>query len=150
MARVLVIDDDPDVLLLCRVNLAHAGHEVLMALDAERGLEIARTEQPDVIVLDLMLPHLDGFDVMEVLTAEGVMEAVPVLLLTARAGWEDRVRGLQAGATEYVTKPFAPAALTEVLERTHAMSAHERQATRAAALRDLLAEDRDRPADGPR
>jgi two-component system alkaline phosphatase synthesis response regulator PhoP len=71
MARVLVIDDDPDVLLLCRVNLAHAGHQVLMALDAERGLEIVRTEQPDVIVLDLMLPHLDGFDVMDVLTARG-------------------------------------------------------------------------------
>jgi DNA-binding response OmpR family regulator len=150
MARVLVIDDDPDVLLLCRVNLAHAGHQVLMALDAERGLEIVRTEQPDVIVLDLMLPHLDGFDVMDVLAAEGVMEAVPVLLLTARTSWEDRVRGLQAGATEYVTKPFAPADLTEALQRTHAMSVQQRQQTRAAALRDLLAEGRDRPGDGPR
>jgi two-component system alkaline phosphatase synthesis response regulator PhoP len=150
MARVLVIDDDPDVLLLCRVNLAHAGHEVLMALDAEHGLEIVRTEQPDVIVLDLMLPRLDGFDVMEALTEEGVMETVPVLLLTARTGWEDRVRGLQAGATEYVTKPFAPAALTEALQRAHAMSTAERQATRAAALRDLLAEDRGGPEERPR
>jgi two-component system, OmpR family, alkaline phosphatase synthesis response regulator PhoP len=140
MARVLVIDDDPDVLLLCRVNLAHAGHEVLMALDAERGLEIVRTEQPDVIVLDLMLPRRDGFDVMEELTADGTMQEVPVLLLTARAGWEDRVRGLQAGATEYLTKPFAPAALTDALLRAHTMSAEERQASRAAALRDLLNE----------
>jgi DNA-binding response OmpR family regulator len=140
MARVLVIDDDPDVLLLCRVNLAHAGHEVLMALDAERGLEIVRTEQPDVIVLDLMLPRRDGFDVMEELTADGTMREVPVLLLTARAGWEDRVRGLQAGATEYLTKPFAPAALTDALLRAHTMSAEERQASRAAALRDLLNE----------
>jgi DNA-binding response OmpR family regulator len=78
------------------------------------------------------------------------MEAVPVLLLTARTSWEDRVRGFQAGATEYVTKPFAPADLTEALHRTHAMSAEERQATRAAALRDLLAEGRDRPEGGPR
>jgi two-component system, OmpR family, alkaline phosphatase synthesis response regulator PhoP len=140
MARVLVIDDDPDVLLLCRVNLAHAGHEVLMALDAERGLEIVRTEQPDVIVLDLMLPRRDGFDVMEELTADGTMREGPVLLLTARAGWEDRVRGLQAGATEYLTKPFAPAALTDALLRAHTMSAEERQASRAAALRDLLNE----------
>ena len=140
MARVLVIDDDPDVLLLCRVNLAHAGHEVLMALDAERGLEIVRTEQPDVIVLDIMLPRRDGFDVMEELTADGTMQEVPVLLLTARAGWEDRVRGLQAGATEYLTKPFAPAALTDALLRAHTMSAEERQASRAAALRDLLNE----------
>jgi DNA-binding response OmpR family regulator len=140
MARVLVIDDDPDVLLLCRVNLAHAGHEVLMALDAEKGLEIVRKEQPDVIVLDLMLPHRDGYDVMEELTAEGVIEEVPVLVLTARAGWEDRVRGLQAGATEYLTKPFAPAVLTDALQRAHEMSPQERQASRAAALRDLLAE----------
>jgi DNA-binding response OmpR family regulator len=140
MARVLVIDDDPDVLLLCRVNLAHAGHEVLMALDAERGLEIAREEQPDVIVLDLMLPRRDGFDVMEELTADEAMREVPVLLLTARAGWEDRVRGLQAGATEYLTKPFAPATLTEALQRAHRMSARERQASREAALRELLAE----------
>jgi len=140
MARVLVIDDDPDVLLLCRVNLAHAGHEVLMALDAERGLEIVREEQPDVIVLDLMLPRRDGFDVMEELTADGTMREVPVLLLTARAGWEDRVRGLQAGATEYLTKPFAPTTLTEALQRAHGMSAGERQASREAALRELLAE----------
>jgi DNA-binding response OmpR family regulator len=121
-----------------------------MAIDAESGLEIARAEQLDVIVLDLMLPRLDGFDVMEALAAEGVMEEVPVLLLTARAGWEDRVRGLQAGAIEYVTKPFAPAVLTETLERTHAMSVDERRATRAAALRDLLAEGHERPGDGPR
>ena len=140
MARVLVIDDDPDVLLLCRVNLAHAGHEVLLALDAERGLEIVRDEQPEVIVLDLMLPRRDGFDVMEELTADGTMREVPVLLLTARAGWEDRVRGLQAGATEYLTKPFAPSTLTEALQRAHGMSPDERQASREDALRELLAE----------
>jgi two-component system alkaline phosphatase synthesis response regulator PhoP len=140
MARVLVIDDDPDVLLLCRVNLAHAGHEVRMALDAERGLELVREERPDVIVLDLMLPRRDGFDVMQELTADGTMRDVPVLLLTARAGWEDRVRGLQAGATEYLTKPFAPAELTDALLRAHGMSASERQASREAALRQLLAE----------
>src|SRR2546428_253478 len=81
MARVLVIDDDPDVLLLCRVNLAHAGHEVFMALDAERGLEIVRDKQPDIIVLDLMMPNRDGFDVMKELTADGVMQDVPVLVL---------------------------------------------------------------------
>src|SRR2546427_10297653 len=104
MARVLVIDDDPDVLLLCRVNLAHAGHEVFMALDAERGLEIVRDKQPDIIVLDLMMPNRDGFDVMKELTADGVMQDVPVLVLTAKIRWEDQVRGWQAGATEYLTK----------------------------------------------
>ena len=65
MARVLVIDDEPDVLMLCRVNLEHAGHEVLMAETGEVGMELARTEHPDVIVLDLMMPMMDGFDVLQ-------------------------------------------------------------------------------------
>ncbi|HEV8565438.1 MAG TPA: response regulator [Actinomycetota bacterium] len=140
MARVLVIDDEPDVLLLCRVNLEHAGHEVLEALDAERGLELAFSQNPDVIVLDLMLPLRDGFDVLRELDAADQLKSVPVLVLSARARWEDRVRGWQAGASEYLTKPFSPIALTEVLERVNAMSPVDRQEHRAEALRTLLHE----------
>ena len=138
MARVLVIDDEPDVLLLCRVNLEHAGHEVLEAPDAERGLELAREQRPDIIVLDLMLPRRDGYDVLRELESDEHMKEVPVLVLTAKARWEDQVRGWQAGACEYITKPFSPVALTEVLERVRAMSPEDRQARRAEALRDLL------------
>ncbi|HEY7401695.1 MAG TPA: response regulator [Actinomycetota bacterium] len=140
MARVLVIDDEPDVLLLCRVNLEHAGHEVFEALDAERGLQLAHAEKPDAIVLDLMLPRRDGFDVLRELEAAQDLCAVPVLILSAKAKWEDRVRGWQAGASEYVTKPFSPAALTEMLESLTLMSVEDRQAHRTEALRTLLHE----------
>jgi two-component system alkaline phosphatase synthesis response regulator PhoP len=140
MARVLVIDDEPDVLLLCRVNLEHAGHEVLEALDAERGLELAFSQKPDVIILDLMLPRRDGFEVLREIEETDDLRTIPVLVLTARARWEDRVRGWQAGASEYVTKPFSPIALTEVLEQVNAMSPEDRQEHRAEALRTLLLE----------
>jgi two-component system alkaline phosphatase synthesis response regulator PhoP len=140
MARVLVIDDEPDVLLLCRVNLEHAGHEVLEALDAERGLELAFSHQPDVIILDLMLPRRDGFDVLRELDAADRLMTMPVLVLSARARWEDRVRGWQAGASEYMTKPFSPIALTELLEQVNEMSPEDRQEHRAEALRTLLLE----------
>jgi DNA-binding response OmpR family regulator len=140
MARVLVIDDEPDVLLLCRVNLEHAGHEVFEALDAERGLQLAHAEKPDAIVLDLMLPRRDGFDVLRELEAAQDLCAVPVLILSAKAKWEDRVRGWQAGASEYVTKPFSPAVLTEMLESLTLMSVEDRQAHRTEALRTLLHE----------
>ncbi|MBI3648055.1 MAG: response regulator [Actinobacteria bacterium] len=136
--RVLVIDDDPDVLLLCRVNLGHAGHEVDLALDGDRGLELARTERPDVIVLDLMLPNRDGFDVMEALAADRKLKDVPVMVLTARARWDDEVRSWQAGAADYLTKPFSPAALTEALHRVHSMTPGERMARRTEALSRLL------------
>jgi len=140
MARVLVIDDEPDVLLLCRVNLEHSGHEVLEALDAERGLELAFSQKPDIIVLDLMLPRRDGFEVLRELDAADRLMTMPVLVLSARARWEDRVRGWQAGASEYLTKPFSPIALTEMLERVNAMSPEDRQEHRAEALRTLLLE----------
>jgi two-component system alkaline phosphatase synthesis response regulator PhoP len=140
MARILVVDDEPDVLLLCRVNLEHAGHEVLEALDADRGIELAHSHKPDIIILDLMLPRRDGFDVLRELEAPDGMPAVPVLVLSARSRWEDRVRGWQAGASEYVTKPFSPVVLTEMLERVSAMSPEDRHEHRAEALRTLLLE----------
>lgn len=140
MARVLVIDDEPDVLLLCRVNLEHAGHEVLVAPDADSGLELAFSHKPDVIILDLMLPRRDGFEVLRELEATDNLMTMPVVVLSARSRWEDRVRGWQAGASEYLTKPFSPITLTEMLERVSAMSPEDRQEHRSEALRTLLLE----------
>lgn len=140
MARVLVIDDEPDVLMLCRVNLEHAGHEVLVAETGARGMELARTEHPDVIVLDLMMPMMDGFDVLQELTLDVGTREVPVLILTARARVLDKVRGWRAGAWGYLTKPFAPAMLTADVSRLEHMTAAERDAVRAEALRTLLGE----------
>lgn len=135
MARVLVIDDEPDVLLLCRVNLQHAGHHVLEASDGERGVAIAVAETPDAIVLDLMLPAMDGYEVLAALQADDRTRAIPVLVLTAKAQREDRVRCWEEGASEYMTKPFSPAVLSSTLEQLLALSPEDRSERREAMLR---------------
>lgn len=120
MARVLVIDDEPDVLLLCRVNLSHAGHEVLEAPDGARGVELARSEHPDAVILDLMMPGLDGVDVLGMLADDETTRDIPVMMLSAKTQRADRERCREAGAIVYVTKPFSPlelAALVETLAR---------------------------------
>jgi len=135
--RILVIDDEPDVLLLCRVNLQFEGHEVIEAGDGERGLERAREEQPDLIVLDVMLPQRDGFSVLQRLTADPRTSEIPVILLTAKAQEDDQMRGWLAGAAEYVTKPFSPVALTDAVRSVLSMTPAERSARRAKNLAQL-------------
>ena len=140
MARVLVIDDEPDVLMLCRVNLEREGHEVLVAEGGAEGMALARARRPDVIVLDLIMPLMDGFDLHEELTLHDDTREVPVLILTARARVLDVVRGWRAGAWGYLTKPFAPSSLTDDVRRLEHMTADERDEVRAEALRTLLGE----------
>ena len=135
--RVLVIDDEPDVLLLCRVNLEIAGHEVMEASNGERGLELATSADPDVIVLDVMLPTKDGLAVLADLGADERTRATPVILLTAKTQNEDRLAGWVAGCTEYLTKPFSPVALAETVDRVVAMSPEERARHRELALSRL-------------
>lgn len=135
--RVLVIDDEPDVLLLCRVNLELAGHDVLEADSGERGLELALLEEPDVIVLDVMLPERDGLSVLEDLGADERTRRTPVILLTAKTREVDRMAGWRAGCSEYVTKPFSPVALAETVVRVHAMSVDERRDRRERELSRL-------------
>lgn len=126
MARVLVIDDEPDVLLLCRVNLSHAGHEVLEALDGYRGVELARAEHPDAVVLDLMLPGIDGVEVLGLLAGHESTRDIPVMMLSAKTLQADRDRCHEAGALAYLTKPFSPVELTELVETLSALTADER------------------------
>jgi two-component system, OmpR family, phosphate regulon response regulator PhoB len=135
MSCVLVIDDEPDVLLLCRVNLQHAGHDVLEAGDGEHGLALAVSELPDAIVLDLMLPAMDGYGVLAALRGDDRTRAIPVLVLTAKAQREDRVRCWEEGAAEYMTKPFSPSVLSSTLEQLLAMSPEQRDERREAMLR---------------
>ncbi len=135
--RVLVVDDEPDVLLLCRVNLEYAGHEVLEASSGERGVELAMLEHPDVVVLDIMLPKRDGLSVLEELASDTRTADVPVILLTAKAQEADKLRGWRAGCAEYVTKPFYPAALAETVTRVSSMSRQERDAARDRVLATL-------------
>jgi len=135
MARLLVIDDEPDVLLLCRVNLQHAGHDVLEASDGEHGVALAVDATPDAIVLDLMLPAMDGYEVLAALRSDVRTRTIPVLVLTAKAQREDRVRCWEEGASEYMTKPFSPAVLSSTLEQLLAMSPEQRAERREAMLR---------------
>jgi DNA-binding response OmpR family regulator len=106
--RVLVIDDEEPIRLLCRVNLEAEGMVVLEARDGATGIETARAATPDVILLDVMMPGLDGWSVAEELLDDPITEDIPIIFLTARAEVRDRARGLDLGGIEYVTKPFNP------------------------------------------
>jgi len=105
---VLVIDDEADLIELMRYNLGKEGFDVLEAGDGETGLFLAAREKPDVIVVDLMLPGMDGLEVCRLLRAEGETSRIPIIILTAKASESDRVIGLELGADDYVTKPFSP------------------------------------------
>jgi DNA-binding response OmpR family regulator/DNA-directed RNA polymerase subunit RPC12/RpoP len=118
---VLVIDDERDLVNLVRYNLELEGYEVLGALDGESGLNLALTRAPDLILLDRMMPGPDGVEVCRRLRREGRTAHVPVILLTAKAGEEDRVHGLDAGADDYVTKPFS---VKELMARVRARLRH--------------------------
>src|SRR5205823_8094297 len=113
--RVLVIDDEAPIRLLCRVNLEAEGMEVLEAADGPSGLEKARSETPDVILLDVMMPGLDGWRVAEELLDDQRTESIPIVFLTARAELRDRARGLDLGGVDYVTKPFNPVELAPLV-----------------------------------
>jgi DNA-binding response OmpR family regulator len=114
MATVLAVDDEEDILTIIRHNLEREGHRVLTAPDGDRALEIVRTERPDVVVLDVMMPGTDGWGVLNRIKAESEeLSTIPVLMLTARSTDEDRIRGGIEGAIRYLTKPFSPRALCD-------------------------------------
>jgi DNA-binding response OmpR family regulator len=113
--RVLVIDDEAPIRLLCRVNLEAEGMEVLEAEDGPSGLATARSERPDVILLDVMMPGLDGWRVAEELLDDERTEGIPIVFLTARAELRDRARGIDLGGVDYVTKPFNPVDLAPLV-----------------------------------
>jgi DNA-binding response OmpR family regulator len=114
--RVLVVDDEQSIRLLCRVNLGASGMDVLEADDGEAGLELARREQPDLILLDVMMPGLDGWGVAEELAEDASTRDIPVVFLTARAEAADRQRGAQLGGVGYLVKPFDPVGIGAIVE----------------------------------
>jgi two-component system alkaline phosphatase synthesis response regulator PhoP len=105
---VLVIDDEEDLIELVRYNLEKEGFHVIGAGDGESGLSKVAGEKPDVIVIDLMLPGMDGLEVCRSLRAENGTSGIPIIMLTAKASESDRIVGLELGADDYVTKPFSP------------------------------------------
>lgn len=108
MAKILVVDDEPDAVELVEFNLKQAGFEVVTAADGTEALKKARLSLPDLIVLDLMLPEVDGLEVCKLLRRDAATAGIPILMLTAKAAEIDRVLGLELGADDYVTKPFSP------------------------------------------
>lgn len=113
--KILVVEDDPNLLTTLRYNLVNESYEVVTSADGAGGLDAARREKPDLIVLDVMLPSLSGFEVCRILRME---TTVPILMLTARTEEVDKVVGLEIGADDYLTKPFS---MRELLARVRAM-----------------------------
>lgn len=135
--KVLIIDDEAPIRLLCRVNLEAEGLEVVEAADGEQGLEVAQAEEPDAILLDVMLPGLHGWAVAERLLEDEKTRNIPIIFLTARADLRDRARGMDLGGVDYVTKPFNPVDLAPLVRGV--VAAVER-GDREALRRDKLAE----------
>jgi len=118
VARLLVVDDDAVILDLLRVNFELEGHEVTTAPDGAAGLAEARRERPDLVVSDIMMPGMDGLELLAALRADPDLGQVPVVLLSAKAQSAEITAGLEAGATAYVTKPFDPLELVDLVRAT--------------------------------
>ena len=130
-SKILVVDDDHNVVDLVRLYLERDGHEVLIANDGVAGLETAREELPDLIVLDLMMPRMDGMEVCRTLRAES---SVPVVMLTAMVEEDERLAGLDLGADDYVTKPFSPRELAARVRAVLRRTARDREDARPVVL----------------
>ena len=131
--RVLIVDDEDSIRLICRINFTVSGWECLEAVDGEEALEQIRLEQPDIVLLDVMMPKLDGWSVAERL-ADG-SSGVPIVFLTARAEQRDRERANKLGAVGYLTKPLDPVRLPDVVaEILQRLERGERELLRAEVL----------------
>ncbi|MBC7327016.1 response regulator [bacterium] len=115
--KILVVDDEKPIVRLVQVNLEHAGYEVVTAYDGKEALEKVEQEKPDLIILDVMMPQMDGFEVMQRLQANPKTRDIPVIMLTAKAQDADVFRGWQSGVTLYLTKPFSPFELISFVRR---------------------------------
>jgi two-component system, OmpR family, phosphate regulon response regulator PhoB len=142
VTSVLVIDDEAPIRLLCKVNLEAEGMDVLEAADGPSGLEQARERGPDVVLLDVMMPGLDGWQVAEALLQDNRTQDIPIIFLTARAEFRDRARGLDIGGVDYVTKPFNPLELAplvrELLQRIDRGERDDLRGEKLAELRALM------------
>jgi two-component system OmpR family response regulator/two-component system alkaline phosphatase synthesis response regulator PhoP len=145
VTTVLVIDDEAPIRLLCKVNLEAEGMDVLEAADGTTGLDVSRTNTPDVVLLDVMMPGLDGWQVAEQLLQDERTSDIPIIFLTARAEFRDRARGLDIGGVDYVTKPFNPLELAplvrELLARIERGERDNLRGEKLAELRSLMETD---------
>ena len=124
---ILTVDDEPDVLELIRFHLSHAGWEVITATSGRTALETIRARHPDLVLLDLMLPDIDGFGVCEILRRQPATATLPIIIVSAWSTTDSRDLGLQLGALDYLTKPFSPKTLVERVQRLLSLRAAGRE-----------------------
>jgi two-component system alkaline phosphatase synthesis response regulator PhoP len=121
--KILIVEDEKNIVELLKYNLEEAGYRVLAAVRGDSGLELARKEKPDLLILDLMLPGLDGIEICKILKQNEKTAALPIVMLTAKGTEADKVVGLELGADDYITKPFSPrellARVKAILRRGH-------------------------------
>lgn len=121
--KILVVDDEPSIVRLMEFILARQGHEMLVAVNGEEALQAVQTHQPDLVLLDIMMPRIDGYEVARTLRADPQTANMPIIMLSAKAQEEDIQKGIDVGVNEYITKPFSPEQLvhvvTEYLNRIH-------------------------------
>ncbi len=134
-AKVLIVDDEPDILLLLRIDLEAEGYETLLAADGETALRRIFDERPDVVLLDVMMPVVDGWGVLKRLSSSLV--STRVVVLSAKTNDKDVVQALESGAVEYVTKPFDPAALLLTVEHILASTPEDLEAGRQRRLQQF-------------
>ena len=115
--RVLICDDDPVILRLLQVNLELEGYEALLAHHGAKAVEVALAEKPDLVILDIMMPRMDGYEAVQNLKAHEITKGIPVIFLSAKAQPSDIEKGKDYGVDDYITKPFDPAELLQTVER---------------------------------
>ena len=115
--RILIVDDEPHIIKVLTVRLEKAGYEVIAAIDGQETLNKVRKEMPDLIILDLMLPGIDGYKVCRLLKFDERYKHIPIIVLTARVEEEDRKRSMEVGADEYITKPIKPDEFLDTIKK---------------------------------
>jgi DNA-binding response OmpR family regulator len=133
--RILVVDDDKSIVKVVRAYLEQSGYQVLTAGDGEAALHVLRHERPDLVILDLMMPNRDGWDVTRIVRADKVLAALPIIMLTARVEDTDKIVGLELGADDYIAKPFNA---REVVARVNALLRRTRLDQLASAAPHVL------------
>ncbi len=113
--KILVVDDEPTIVRLMEFILARQGHEMLVAVNGEEALQKVRAARPDLVLLDIMMPRIDGYAVARAVRADPATAALPIIMLSAKAQEEDIRKGVEIGVDEYITKPFSPEHLVQVV-----------------------------------
>ena len=148
--KILIVDDNKHIRLLVRATLKVRDYEVVEAEDGEAGIETAVAERPDLVLLDVMMPKMDGFEVLRLLRKRPETKDVPIVMLTTLAHESDQIKGWGGGVNDYVTKPFNPAALLEVIERclsAGGSASRESQIQKLQILRQIKSDKDDASGD---